>query len=265
MAVAYNVAKAGLVESLSFTLRGLPNFTKSLTDMSKLSSVSEVMIKPPGCNSPEVDPELKGILSGNLNTHNIDSKLAVKTMPWLFVDKPLASTNSDEAFIPHAEVVDIIEDPDISTAEGDVLRGNKRHLTSMSKSIVSEEERMDSFLSDNSCDGSDKIDISSDEVEDDGSKQQEEKSVRNEEEKVGKVREEEENKGTEKDLGKTLRADASEFKPLAEVVPEQEELTFLPEGDKQKMNERIVSVPGERTQLLDTASRCNVSGKSFAV
>jgi hypothetical protein len=261
MAVTYIMAETELVESLSFTLRGLANYTKSLTDTSQLNSDSEVMINQPSRNSPKMDSELNWILTSNLNIHNFDSKSTVETMLWPFVDKPSASTNNGEAFIPHAEVVDVIEDPDISTAEGNVLRANKTHLTSMSESVGSEGERVDSFLSDNSCDDSDKIDNRSNEVADDGGEQQEEKIIRNEEEEDGMVKEEEENKDVE-DLDKSLNPDANEFK-LPAVVPEQEELTFHPEGDVEPtVTDTAVSVPDERIQLLHTTSGCDVSGKS---
>ncbi|XP_021922164.1 uncharacterized protein LOC110830988 isoform X2 [Zootermopsis nevadensis] len=254
-AAVYNMVKTELVESLFFTLTGLSNYTESLTDMSQQNSNAEV--EPPSHTSSNMD----------LSTHSLDSKSAVETVLSTFVDEPSASTNSAEAFIPHAEVVDDVEDPDICTVEGNVFGTDKRHLTSVSESVISEGEKVDSFISDNSCDDSDKIDSRSDEVADDGGAQWEENIVRNAEEEDGKLKEAEENKGVEENVDKKLNVDASEFICPAKIVPEQEELAFYPEGDDgPEITERSVSVSDERTEFLGTASGYNASGtKDLAV
>jgi hypothetical protein len=222
-----------------------------------------------------MDAELKWTATSDLNMHNLDSNSAIETMVGTVVDKPSASavetmvrsvdkpsasTNSSDAYVPHSEVCDIVEDPDIITAEDNILRANKRHVTSISESVVSEGERADSSLSNTSCDDPDKMDDRSDEVADDGGEEPEDKIRRNKEQEDVKIKKEEE-KDVAEDLDKTLNPDASEFKPPTEVVPEHEELSLHPKGSVEtKMTRKIVSVPDQRIQLIDQLSGSNISG-----
>jgi hypothetical protein len=225
LADTYNKAKTELVESLSFTLNGFASHTESVTDMSQLNNNTEMLIEYPTYDISNLDPKLKSAFKHNVYRHVSDKKSAVETALGLFADKPLGSTSSSEAFIPHAGVDDLFEDPDISTAEDDFTRALKRDVISPVESITCEGEMVDS--SDDSYDDSDEVDSKCDEVEDDDGEEQEgnqntqkEKTVKNQEEENGKVEEEEQTKG----LNKSLNFYASEFRPFAKVGPEQEEM-----------------------------------------
>jgi hypothetical protein len=262
LADTYNRVKMELVDSLSSTLTGHANCTVSVTDMSQLKNYNEVMIESQTHDTPNLDttvsdPELKWILTGNLSTHNLDIKSSVETLLGSFVGKPV-SINGDKAFIPHAEVDDLVEDPDISTAEDIIMSSNKVHVTPVSKSFISEGEKVVSVISDSSCSDSD-MDIRSDEVDDDGEQQGE--NQKTQEEENGKVKEEKENEEAEEKLDKLLNPDASEFKPQSEVLPEQEELNSHPEDVEPEV--AAVSVPYKEIQLSGTTSRNNALGKSY--
>jgi hypothetical protein len=243
LADTYKMAKTELVESLSFTLSGFKRCKEPVTDMSQFNVNTEMVIKYPKFDIPNLVPKLGSVLKSNIHTHISGSKSAVESVLGPFADKPSGSTSNSEALIPHAGVDDLSEDPDISAAEDNVMRANKSHFISMIEGITCEEEKMYSFSSDDSSDDSDEVDSNCDEVEDDD-------------------REEEETKG----LNKSLNIYASVFKPSAEVVQEQEDKNCCHKEDAEaKTAARIVSAPVEGIQLNATASAYNVSGRSYAM
>jgi hypothetical protein len=269
LADTYNMAKTELVESLCFTLSGFSSCTEPVTDMSQFDVNTKTVIEHPMYDIPSLVPKLESVLKSNIHTHISDSKSAVESMLGPFADKPLGSTTNSEALIPHAGMDDLSEDPDISTAEDNVMRANKKHFISMTEGITWEEEKMFLFLSDSSSDDSDEVHSNCGEVEDDDGEEQEknlntqkEKTVKNQEKENGKVKEEEETKG----FNRSLNIYASAFKPSAKVVQEQEEKnSYHKEDAEAKTAARIVSAPVEGIQLNATASERNVLGKSYAV
>ena len=271
LAETYKKAKTELVQSLSFTLMGVADCTKLLPDTSE----------HPVLNSDHFDPELKLRMIGTLNTHNYVGKPSVGTMLRSFVDTPPGSTNDNEEFIPDAEVGDLVEDPDIHTAE-DIMLAAKRLPTASIESVI-EGDSLD--IIDSSSDDSDELDSRSDEVHDDDDDDDDDDEEEEEEEECedGEQREknqmtnkentaknhEKENKNEkeekaikqlEEELAKGLNPDANEFKPVEVVDPEHGELKSYSEGnDEAKTAARIVPSPVDNIHLIGTAS-----GKSVA-
>lgn len=270
LAETYKTAKTELVQSLSFTLTGVANYTRLLPDMSE----------HPVLNSHHMDPELNWHVIDNLNTHNYVSKPSIETTLRSFVGKPPGSTNGCDVFIPHAEVADVVEDPDIHTAE-DMILAAKRLPNACIENIIEgdasgviygssdDSEDLDN-RSDEVHDGDDDEDEDEDDEYDDGGQQQKnqmthtENTVKTNEE--GNVNEKEErvNETLEEDLGKGLNPDASEFKPV--VVTEHELLKSHSEGNVEaKTAAGIVPAPVDNSHLIGTASSCNALGKLYAV
>jgi hypothetical protein len=268
MADTYNMAKTELVESLTFTLNGFASCTESVTDMSQLNVNTEMVTEYPTYNIPNLVPKLTSVLQSNIHEHISDSTSAYESLLGPFADKPSGSASSSEAFIPHARMDDLSEDPDISTAEDNVMRANKRDFISLIEGMTCEEDKMYPFLSDNSSDDSDEVDSNCDEVEEDDGEEQEKnlniqkkKIMENQEEENGKFKKEEETKG----LNKSLNIFASAFEPSAKIHQEQKENSYHKEDTEAKMAAGIVSAPAEEIHLNAKASEYNVLGKSYAV
>jgi hypothetical protein len=260
----YNMAKTELVESLTFTLNGSANCTESVTDVSQLNINTEMVTEYPTYNIPNLVPKLTSVLQSNAHKHISDNKSACESLLGPFADKPSGSASGSEAFIPHAQVDDLSEDPDISTAEDNVMRDNKRHSISPIEDITLEEANMYPFLNDNSSYDSDEVDSNCDEVEDDNGEEQEKnlntqgkRIVEIQEEDNGKFKEEEEIKG----FDKRLNIYVSAFEPSAKIHQEQEEKNSRHKEDA----EAKTAVPVEEIQLNATASECDALGKSYAV
>ncbi|PNF28586.1 hypothetical protein B7P43_G09381 [Cryptotermes secundus] len=260
LADTYNTAKTELVESLSFTLSGFINRTDPVTDMSLIDNNIKMGIEYPMYENPNVVPEFESLLKSNIHTHISDSKTAVESMLGPFADKPSGSTSNSETLIPHAGVDVLSEDPDISTAEDNVMRTNERRFISVSEGISCEEENMYSFSSDISSYDSDEIDSRCHQLDDDGVEQQKnldtqkEKTWKNEEKDNGMVNVEEETKG----LKNSLNIYASAFEPSAKVVPQEEQKdSYHREDAETKTAARLVSAPAEEIQLNAATSEYN--------
>lgn len=241
------MAKAGLVESLSFTLMGVANYTKLLPDISE----------HPVINSPHIEPELKWHVTANLNVQDYDCKPSVVTTLGSFVDQTQGSTKCEKVFIPHPEVHDLVEDPDIHTVE-DILAA--KSLLTVSTESVSDGICLVS--SDSSLD--DSYDSDDHGVGDDGVEQEKnqmthkETTVKNQDinDKEGT-----EKKQTEDELWRGLNPDASEFKPI-EVTVQKQGVPHTGGNFEAKTAAQTVPAPVKNVHL---ASEYNALGRSYAV